>query len=613
MTTTLRAALSAVLLAGFYVVALAIIVGMGALSWWAFQSDAEAAAAKLGFFTAAIAVGVVVALWKVARARPAPDEGPTLTPADAPALWEAVRELAAAAGTRAPDDIRLLPDVNAAVSEDTRLLGLVGGTRHLYLGVPLLQTLDVGQLRSVLAHELGHYSNSHTRLGPLTYRGKQAIVATLEQLSGNVVGWFLRLYARLFFVVSAAVNRRQELEADQLSVRIAGRATAQSALRELPVADAAWSFYLHNYLDDAWESGYAPTAHGFFGGFGQLVTARTTELAQMRDDAPPAEQSRWDSHPSIAARVAAMDRMPDVSVARDTRPAWALIPDFDARAAELAAHVVTVDGRTQLDWEELTATSLVLSRQRTADIVYRSAARVAGQQRANLGTVLDVVAGGRRAELEKDLGTEGDQLADLLELLVSQAAVQAGIARWRHSWSGPAELVGRDEQVLDLAPVATAALQPETVAAARARLAEIGVDVTSTGQVADAATAHGGEVLGGLASVKVDGTKHDVLVLDIGVILVPTPKKDENGKARMISLLQSGSVVQLASYHRFLAYEQIATARIVKRTPLQADLTLHDGRTVSLKETWTGETLDKESSLRLLERLLAYEPEDAQA
>ena len=50
----------------------------------------------------------------------------------------------------------------------------------------------------------------------------------------------------------------------------------------------------------------------------------------------------------------------------------------------------------------------------------------------------------------------------------------------------------------------------------------------------------------------------------------------------MISLLQSGSVVQLASFHRFLAYEQIATARIVKRTPLQADLTLHDGRTVSL-------------------------------
>ncbi|MEZ0446575.1 M48 family metallopeptidase [Cellulomonas sp. ICMP 17802] len=618
MTTTLRAALAVLLLAGFYVVALAIVAGLGALAWWAFQSDAEAAAAKLGFFAVAVAVAVVVALWKVARARPTADDGPTLTPADAPALWETVRELAAAADTRVPDDIRLIPEVNAAVSEDTRLLGLVGGARHLYLGVPLLQTLDVGQLRSVLAHELGHYSRSHTRLGPITYRGKQAIGATLDQLSGNVVGWFLGLYARLYVMVAAAVNRRQELEADQLSVRIAGRATAQSALRELPVADAAWSFYLSQYLDDAWESGYAPTAQGFFGGFGQLVAARSGELARLRDDAPPAEQSRWDSHPSIAVRVTAMDRMSDPAPARDTRPATVLVPGFDAAATALAARVVSLDGRTQLDWAELTATSLVVTRQRTADVVYRAAARAAGQPRAHLGTVLDLVATGRRAALDKDLGlTAGDDgadpMADVMLLLVSQAAVQAGAARWQHSWSGPAELVDRDGALLDLTPVATLALTPGTVAAARDRLAGLGVDVESTGQVAAAPTAHGGEVLGGLASVKVDGTKTDVLVLDIGLILVPTPKNDEHGKQRMLALLQSGSVVQLASYHRFLAYEEIATAVVTKRTPVHADLTLHDGRTISLKETWSGETLDKDSAVQLIGHLLAYAPEEAAA
>jgi Zn-dependent protease with chaperone function len=614
VTTTLRAALSLVLLAGFYVVTLAVVVGMGALSWWAFQSDSEAAAAKLGFFTAAVAVAVVVALWKVARARPEPDEGPTLTPVDAPALWDTVRELAAAADTRVPDDVRLIPDVNAAVSEDTRLLGLVGGARHLYLGVPLLQTLDVGQLRSVLAHELGHYSKSHTRLGPITYRGKQAIGATLDQLSGNVVGWFLGLYARLFVMVSAAVNRRQELEADELSVRIVGRATAQSALRELPVVDTAWSFYLAHYLEDAWESGYAPTAHGFFGGFGQMVTARAEELATLRADAPPAEQSRWDSHPSIAVRVAAMDRMPDPAPARDTRPASVLVPGFDALATQLAARVVDVESRTQLDWEQLTATSLAQSRQRSADVVYRAAARVAGRERGNLGTVLDLVADGRRGALEKALGlapeSDTDPMADVMDLLIAQAAVQAGAARWRHSWSGAAELVASDGAVVDLAPLRELALQPESVASVRARLAQLGVDVESVGQVTEAPSAHGGEVHGGLASVKVDGTKHDVIVLDVGLILVPTPKKDENGKQRMISLLQSGSVVQLASYHRFLAFEQIASARILKRTPVQAEVTLHDGTTVSLKETWTGESLTKDSTLQLLGFLLAYESEE---
>jgi hypothetical protein len=44
-----------------------------------------------------------------------------------------------------------------------------------------------------------------------------------------------------------------------------------------------------------------------------------------------------------------------------------------------------------------------------------------------------------------------------------------------------------------------------------------------------------------------------VILLDVGLILVPTPKKNENGRLRMNSLLQSGSVVQLASYRQVAA------------------------------------------------------------
>jgi Zn-dependent protease with chaperone function len=36
------------------------------------------------------------------------------------------------------------------------------GPRRLCLGVPLMQGLNEAQLRAVLAHELGHYSNSDT-------------------------------------------------------------------------------------------------------------------------------------------------------------------------------------------------------------------------------------------------------------------------------------------------------------------------------------------------------------------------------------------------------------------------------------------------------------------
>jgi hypothetical protein len=42
--------------------------------------------------------------------------GVIITPEQAPRLWEEVRTLARAAGTRAPDEIRVVAEVNAAVS-----------------------------------------------------------------------------------------------------------------------------------------------------------------------------------------------------------------------------------------------------------------------------------------------------------------------------------------------------------------------------------------------------------------------------------------------------------------------------------------------------------------
>src|SRR5262245_32358555 len=124
---------------------------------------------------------MAVAFWKVVRTKPELPNGVRIEPAQGPQLWATVRELADKVGTRAPDEIQLVAEVNAAVVENARWLGLVGGRRFLLLGTPLVQTFTVDQLRSVLAHELGHYSHSHTRLGPLSYRGRLALVHTLQR------------------------------------------------------------------------------------------------------------------------------------------------------------------------------------------------------------------------------------------------------------------------------------------------------------------------------------------------------------------------------------------------------------------------------------------------
>jgi len=114
VVTTLRAALAAALLAGFYLLAFGIIGGLGWLAVWMWRTHAGAGAGKLSYLVLALAAGVVVALWKVVRSKPEPPEGVVLDERQAPELWATVRELAGVVQTRTPDEIRLVAEVNAA-------------------------------------------------------------------------------------------------------------------------------------------------------------------------------------------------------------------------------------------------------------------------------------------------------------------------------------------------------------------------------------------------------------------------------------------------------------------------------------------------------------------
>jgi len=647
MVTSLRAALSLVMLAGFYVVAVGLAVLLGWLSVLAFSTDHVRGATYLAVFALLLAFGIVSALWKVARAEAAPPHGVEVPPQSAPELWTVVRELAAAAHTRAPDEIRLVPEVNAAVSEEARLLGLVGGRRRMYLGVPLLQGLDVAMLRSVLAHELGHYSRNHTRLGPLAYRGRAVVMATVQATTGSIVGWLLVGYAWLYMLVSAAVSRRQELEADEISVAVAGRAVAQQALREVGVVSAAWSHYTGVYVAPAFEVGLAPAAPAFFGGFDALLRARTDELADLRRQDPDATQSRWDSHPSHAARIAAMDRMPDAHRARDTRRATLLVPGFPDAAAMVAEGSLRFEDRTRLDWPALGAAATTRNRQRVADGVYRAAARLAGLPRATLATVLGLVAQGRGPELALELGLapaapgpDGPQaapgpvgspaapgpvgsaaaaqpapgtdpvaddagtLVDALEVVVRSAAVQAGIARWEQPWAGGPRLVDPAGEPIDPRPLAVLAADPATVADARRHLAALRVDVDRAGQESAQADALGASLLAGVASVSVDGARHDVLVLDEGLVLVPAPRRG-SGRKRLAALVEGASVGELAARYRYLPFEEVATAKVRGKVPLRATLVLKRGGTVRLKGRYGADKLADNSEAVLAAAVLA--------
>jgi Zn-dependent protease with chaperone function len=484
MTTTFRAAVAVVLLAGFYVLVAAITAATVVLDYFGVKYGHAG-----GFKVAALATLGVLAMLRgvfvVGRRQAADQPGVAVTPRDEPELWRTVTELAHQVKTRVPDEIRLVPEVNAAVSEDTRLLGLVPGRRYMYVGIPLMLTLTADELRAVLCHELGHYSGSHTRLGGITYRGRTALIRTIERLQGHAIirGAFF-LYAKLYLRVSQAVSRRQELEADAAAVAVAGRRPMGEALRKVRGTAAAWDFYLGSYCGLIGPAQARPA--DLFAGFYTLLQqpSRQAELAKVVDS--PEERSPYDSHPSLAERLAAIERLPEPALRHDPRPALALLADPRRAALHTQASMLTEDALRLpvMDWPHIVERGLYAgSNAEAMKDVFQAVGHMTGTAQPTVDTLLRALAGGRPGDLGARLrmaGWRGDDTPELVARVVARALegllIQAGRARYRFSWSEVAKLVDGDGNEVDLTDAVRAAVDdPHQVNALYGQLTSIGI------------------------------------------------------------------------------------------------------------------------------------------
>ncbi|WP_405535596.1 M48 family metallopeptidase [Streptomyces sp. NBC_00075] len=396
MGSTLRALRALVLLAGFYLLGVLLLAVLAGADYLLFAHTPAAVATKLAVVSVLLAIPLVRGLLMLRTPKGEEPSGLPVTEADEPELWRTVRELADQVGTRAPSRIVLMGDTNAAVSEDARLLGLFPGPRRLYLGVPLMQGLTEAQLRAVLAHELGHYAGSDTRLAALTLRGRVQLLRTIrnfEERAGSTearerarqerknaraeakgketrevdtgragvtyraMARIYTAYAKLYLRATLADSRRQEYAADASAARIAGRDATASALREIPVLEGAFGFYVRCYATLGSEARLLPPPGEVFGGFGRMLSARQLELAGLRSELPTEPTSPYDSHPPIADRVRRIELLPADGRADEAHgAAIALLVDEERAYAALEDAVLTDEVRQfrrTADWQEL--------------------------------------------------------------------------------------------------------------------------------------------------------------------------------------------------------------------------------------------------------------------
>jgi len=492
MGASLRALRALVLLCGFHLLSLLLLAALAGVDVAVVTWVHGAAGIKIVAVSVLLAVPVVRGMFMLRTPKGEGPPGIEVTEADEPRLWALVRELAAATGTRAPDRIVLTADVNAAVSEDARLLGLRPGPRRLYLGVPLLTGLTEARLRGVLAHEYGHYTGGDTRLSALVVRGRVQIARVienfLEQADGKVAAERGRqekaaakrvakgkkakevdtagagvtyrmmasvytLYGKLYLRASLSTARAQEYAADRAAARIAGRDAIASALREIPALSASHDFYLDSYATLGLPVRLLPPRGEFFGGFARLLAAREQELAELRTELPTAPASPYDSHPPIAERVRRLEALPaDGRAAEAGGPALALLTDAEKTLTALEDAVLSEEilGHPRAAaWQELLDAAMAQGMSATHTPLHRALAEYTGQP-ATLSALLEVVDDGRLWRLAERLPLSDQaaaakgrafrefvrpQLRSSLRTMVLAEFSARSLLSWEFSWS----------------------------------------------------------------------------------------------------------------------------------------------------------------------------------
>ncbi|MBW6432259.1 M48 family metallopeptidase [Actinoplanes hulinensis] len=581
------AARSAIALAGFPVLAGLQLAAVLLLLWAVLSVLPSAVALRAGVPLSIATVGALgYETWRALHTRRRTPAGVAVTRRQAPKLWELIDGAAAAAGVRPPDGVTVVADATAALGERTRVLGLIGGRRDLYLGLPLLQALPPARLRAVVAHELAHGSPKLGRWAPLAYRGRVAVGRTAPRISRrNPAGAVLRAYARFYRRMDAPFSRAQELAADRIAADHAGVADAVAALRDLPALAGMQRLFHAEYLGPGWQAGYVPD--DVFGGLLRVLAARSVEMSMLRA-AEPEPSGPWDTHPPLAERVAALTPRPspvaaaassasdaasdaatasvgasssatkepassetvseepetvseepetvseepeavseEPEAAAEEKPAEPdeeLVPDLPALGRALQAVAFPPRGRTVVSWDECLSFARTTEMEREAEAALAAISRASDAAVPDAAHLLTLVADGRlraaAGAVFPDTSPEEitARIVDLLGLMLALAALRGGVARWRHSWTGAAEVVAVDGANLNLAELAAAAADPETAEAVRTYLTENGFDLAAR---ADRRASARARVLGGLVNLSADGTRTDLLITDLGLLLVP--------------------------------------------------------------------------------------------
>ncbi|MBV9124805.1 MAG: M48 family metalloprotease, partial [Planctomycetes bacterium] len=189
-----------------------------------------------------------------------------VTEDDQPRLFVFIEQLCDETGAPFPDKVFLNYQVNASVFYRHSILNMfVPPKKNLLIGMGLVNALNLGEFKAVLAHEFGHFSQKSMNLGAYVYVAHRVI---LDMVAGRdwldnfidrlcrsrsrvaVIGWtcwgiiwlFRQVLKGCFYGIKfldMSLARQMEFNADLVAVSVTGSDAIIHALARLDFANAS--------------------------------------------------------------------------------------------------------------------------------------------------------------------------------------------------------------------------------------------------------------------------------------------------------------------------------------------------------------------------------------
>lgn len=324
-----------------------------------------------GITLAFLAIFMLKAIFFVKRGEVSKDI--EITAAEQPQLFAFINKLADEVGAPRAHRVFLSGRVNAAVFYDLSIANLfIASRKNLEIGLPLVNVLNLGEFKAVLAHEFGHFAQRTMAVGRWVYIAHQiashivarrdAMDTFLQKLSNTDIriawtGWVLRIAVwairslvdvmfRVVVLAARALSREMEFQADLVSVSVTGSDALVNALHKLSAADDAWNRTLAFAADEFREK---RAVRDLFAVQSRVIE-KMREILNDREycSSPgPGDSERrlfkaalaappqmWSTHPASSDRESNAKRM-FITSSIDERSAWMLFTG----AAELRDQV----------------------------------------------------------------------------------------------------------------------------------------------------------------------------------------------------------------------------------------------------------------------------------